>query len=116
MIGAVHRHFERHVVAGCPGAEPARGQRQVHIDTLMIHVLDALAGVGIDQRRWLARPLHAGKPRHVPARRLVGFSRPEPATITPLTLGVGLMPGAVLRLVCLPATQPVLFSLAEIAG
>ena len=40
----------------------------------------------------------------------------QAATITALTLGVGLMPGAVLRLVCFPAAQPVLFNAAEIAG
>ena len=29
VIGTVHRHFEHHVVAGGPGAEPARRQRPV---------------------------------------------------------------------------------------
>ena len=116
VIGTVHRHFESHVVARCPGAKPARGERQVYVDTLMIHVLDPLAGISIDERRWLTRPLHAGEARHVPARRLVGFGRPEAATIAALTLGIGLVSVAVSRLVCLPTTQPVPFSLAEITG
>jgi hypothetical protein len=78
----------------------------------MIHVLDALAGIRVDQLRGLARPLHAGETRHIAARRFVGFSHAETATIPALPLGVGHMPGAILRLVRFPTTQPVLFSIA----
>src|SRR5882724_3050747 len=68
--------------------------------------------------RWrgLSRPFHAGESRHVPARSLVGFGSTEAATVAALALGVGLMAVTVLRLVCLPISQPVLFGLAEIAG
>jgi hypothetical protein len=96
VIGAVHRHFERHVVASGPGTEPARGQRQVCIDSLMIHILDAFAGIRVDQRRGLARPLHAGETRHIAAGCFVGFGPAETATISALPLGVGHMPGAIL--------------------
>src|SRR5258708_28814657 len=82
----------------------------------MIHVLDALAGIGIDVRRGLARPFHASESCHVPAWCFVGFGRAKTATIAALPSGVGLVSGAVPRFVGLPFSQPVLFGSAEIPG
>ena len=71
VIGAVHRHFEQHVVARGPGAEPARGQRQIDLDPFQIHVGDARGGVGIYERRRLALAGDPGKPGHIAARSFV---------------------------------------------
>ena len=71
VVRPVHRALERHVVAGGPGAEPARRQCQIDIDAFVIQILDALRGLVIAAHRRLALAFRAGESRHVAA--LVGF-------------------------------------------
>ena len=50
VVGAVHRRLESDVLARRPGAEPAGGQGQIHLDPLAIHVTDPLGRIVVDTR------------------------------------------------------------------
>ena len=103
VVGLVHGHFERHVRARGPGAEPARRQHQVHVDAFEIHVDDAGCRIAVCVgRRVLA--MRAGEAGHVGFAGVIGDAGFTHATaIGARALGVGNVAGAlVLVLVGLP--------------
>src|SRR3954469_6579488 len=104
VVRAIHRHLQRDVVASGPGAEPARGQRQIHVDTLEVEVLDALGRIVVAALGRLAAALGAGKARHVGALVGRGFSGAELSQVAALALGVDGVALA-LRLECFPTGQ-----------
>ena len=114
VIGAVHRHFERDIVARRPGAEPAGRQGQVGVDPLVIHVGDAGGRVGIDLRRGLALARDAGEAGHVAGRCRVRRGGAELAPVLALALGVGDAAAAAGGAIGRPARQPLLVGGAQI--
>ena len=114
VIGAVHRHFERHIVPRRPGAEPARGQSQIDFDPFIIHVGDARGRVGIDIGRGLALARDAGEPGHIAARALLLCRGAELPCVASLAFRVGDMAVAPGCAIALPADEPVLLRLTQI--
>ncbi len=106
VVGAVHRGFERDIVARRPGAEPARRQGQVHVDAFEIHVADPLGRVVVDARRG-RRPVRAGESSHIARGRGVGGSAAEPALISAPAPQIGRLAGSRMRVLpLLPPGQP----------
>jgi hypothetical protein len=114
VVGAIHPLLERDVVAGGPRAEPARGQHEVHVDALEIHVVDALGGLVVHARMRLARAVRAGEARHVLAAGVLRIGRAEAAAIVPLPLGIDRVAAVGRRLVLLPRRQLGFLRLGEV--
>src|ERR1700730_4161255 len=116
VIAAVHSHFELDVVARGPGAEPARGQGQIDIDPLEIHVGEPCRRISVDPRRGIAFAGHTGESGHVATGTLLGLRRAEPAVIAALAPCISHLSVASDRPIRLPDGEPLLLRLAEIAG
>src|SRR6185437_11684404 len=58
MVGAIHRHLERHIVAAGPGSKPARWQGQVDVHALVVEILDTLGRIAVAAWSGLSVALH----------------------------------------------------------